>query len=246
MFSWHSPWEGAEIHPYEIELRKIQEEPTDNCVVGHLDPEVTLVKKSLWGSQHQSLGSTEMFGVDIVCRSVAKLCPNLQSHRSQHIRLPWPSLSPRVCSNSCPLNWWCHPTISSSVPHPFSSCPQFFPASGSFPMSQLFESGGQSIGASASVSVLPMSIQCCFPLGLTGLISLQSNRLSRVFSSTTIQKHQFFGAQPSLWSNSHVRTWLLEKPHLWLYRPFYQGVATPGKDQTTETCVPGQRMNQVF
>ena len=133
-----------------------------------------------------------------------------------------------------------HPLLPPSPP------PQSFPASGSFPMSWLFESGGQSIGTSASASVRPMSIQCCFPLGLTGLISLQSNRLSRVFSSTTIQKHQFFGAQPSLWSNSHVRTWLLEKPHLWLYRPFYQGVATPGKDQTTETCAPGQRMNQVF
>ena len=98
--------------------------------------------------------------------------------------------SPRVCSNSCPLNQWCHPTISSSVAT-FSSCPQSFPASRSFPVSQLFASGGQSIGASASASVLPMNIQGWFPLGLTGLITFLSKRLSRVLSSTTVQKHQF-------------------------------------------------------
>ena len=98
-----------------------------------------------------------------------------------------------LCSNSCPLSWWCHPTILSSV-IPFSSCLQSFPASGSFPMSQFFTSGGQSIGVSASASVLPMNIQDWFPLGLTGLVSLQSKGLSRVFSNTTVQKHQFFGA----------------------------------------------------
>ena len=106
---------------------------------------------------------------------------------------------------------WCHPTTSSSVAL-FSSCPQSFPASGSFPMNWLFASGGQSIGASASASVFPMNIQGWFPLGLTGLISLQSKGLSRVFSNTTIQKHQCFGAQPSLWSNCHIHTWLLDKP----------------------------------
>ena len=132
---------------------------------------------------------------------------SLQSHRLQHARLPCPSLSPGVCSNSCPLSQWCHPTISSSVA-PFSSCLQSFPASGSFPVSQLFTSGGQSIGASASV--LPMNIQDWFPLGLTGLISLQFKGLSRLFCSTTVQKRQFFGAQPSLSSNSHICTWLLE------------------------------------
>ena len=110
----------------------------------------------------------------------------------------------------CPLSRWCHPTISSSVT-PFSSCPQPFPASGSFQMSQLFASGGQSIGVSASTSVFPMNIQDWFPLGLTGWISLQSKGLSRVFSNTTVQKHQFFSAQLSLWSNSHIRTWPLEK-----------------------------------
>ena len=125
-------------------------------------------------------------------------------------RLFCPSLSPRVCSNSCPRNCWCHPTISSSVAS-FFSCPQSFPASGSFPMSRLFISGGQSIGASASASVFPMNIQSWFLLGLIGLISLLSKGFSRVFSSTTIEKHQFFGTQPSLWSNFHIRTWLLEK-----------------------------------
>ena len=112
---------------------------------------------------------------------------------------------------------WCHPTISSSV-EPFSSCPQSFPASGYFPVSPFFTSGGQSVGASASASVFPMNSHW-FPLGLTGLISLQSKGLSRVFSNTTVQKHQFFGAQPSLWSNCHIHTRLLEKPYLWLYRP---------------------------
>ena len=123
---------------------------------------------------------------------------------------PVTSLSPRVCSNSCPLSRWCHPTISSSVV-PFSSALNLFPASGSFSVSQLFASSGQSIGASASASVLPMNIQGWFPLGLTGLISLQSKGLSRVFSSTTAWKHQFF--------NSHICKWLLEIPQLQLYGP---------------------------
>ena len=114
--------------------------------------------------------------------------------------LPCPSPTPRACSNSCPLCRWCHPTISSSVA-PFSSCPQSFPASGSSPVSQLFTSGGQSI--EASTSVLPVNIQDWFPLGLTGWISLQSKGLSRVFSNTTVRKHQFFGVQPSLWSLPH-------------------------------------------
>ena len=114
----------------------------------------------------------------------------------------FPVLHHGVCSNLCPLSPWCHPTISSSAS--FSSCLPFFPASGSFLMSQLFASRGQSIGASASASVLPMNIQDWFPLGLTGLISLLSKGLSRVFSNTTVQSHQFFGAQLSLWSTSHI------------------------------------------
>ena len=136
----------------------------------------------------------------------------------QHPRLPCPSPTPGICSNSCPLSRWCHPNISSSV-IPFSSCLQSFPASGSFQMSQLFASGGQSIGVSASTSVLPMNPKDWFPLGWAGWISLQSKELSRVFPNTTVQKYEFFSAQPSLWSNSHIHTWLLEKPLLWLDRP---------------------------
>ena len=116
-----------------------------------------------------------------------------------------------VCSNSCPLSQRCHPTISPSVA-PFSFCPQSFLASESFPMSWLFPAGGQSIGVSASTSILSINIQSCSPLGLTGLISWQFKGLSRVFSSTTVWKPQFFGTQPSLWSNSHICTWLLENP----------------------------------
>ena len=121
--------------------------------------------------------------------------------RSQHARPPCPSPTPGVYSNSCPSSWLCHPIISSSVVA--FSCLQSFPASGSFPVSQVFASGSQSIGDSASVSVLPNS-QDWFPLGLTGLISLQFRGLSRVFSNTTVQKHQFFGTQLSLWSNFHI------------------------------------------
>ena len=135
---------------------------------------------------------------------------SLWPHGLQHARLPCPSPTPGVFSNSCPLSQWCHPTISSSV-FPLS-CLQSFPSSESFPMSQFFTSGGQSIGASASASVLPVNIQDWFPLGWTGWISLQSKGLSRVFSNTTVQKHQFFGAQLSLKSNSHIHIWLLEKP----------------------------------
>ena len=135
----------------------------------------------------------------------------LQPHGLQHARPPCPSPTPRVYSNSCPLSQWCHPTISSSVV-PFSSCPQTFPESGSFLMYQFFPSGGQSIGVSATASVPPMDIQNWFPLGWTGWISFQSKRLSRVFANATFQKHQFFGTQPSSLSNSHIHTWLLEKP----------------------------------
>ena len=116
-----------------------------------------------------------------------------------------------VYSNSCPLSWWCHPIISSSLV-PSSSCPQSFPASGSFQMSQLFASGDQSIGVSASESVFPKNTQDWTPLGWIGWIALQSPWLSRVFSNTTVQRHQFFGTQLSLQSSSHIHTWLLEKP----------------------------------
>ena len=148
------------------------------------------------------------------CCSVTKLCPTLYDpHGLQYTMLPCPSLSPRVYSNWGPLSQWCHPTISFSFA-PFSSCPQSFPVSGSFSKSQLFASGGQNIGDSASASVLPMNIQGWFPSGLTGLIldSLQSKRLSGVFFSIPFWMYQFFGTQPSLWSKSHICTWLLGKP----------------------------------
>ena len=138
---------------------------------------------------------------------------SLRPHWLQHARSPCPSPTTGVYSNSCPLSQWWHPTISSSV-IPFSSHLQYFPAPGSFQMSQLFTSGGQSIGVSASTSVLPMNIQGLFPLGFIGWISLQSKGLSRVFSSTIVQKHKFFSAQLSLQSNSHIHTWLLQKPWL--------------------------------
>ena len=134
---------------------------------------------------------------------------SLQPHGLQHTRLPCPSSSPRFCSHSWPLGWWCYLTISSSAAL-FSSCLQSFPASGPFTMSQLFTSGGQSFGAAASV--LPMSIQSWFPLGLSGLISLQSKGFSKVFSRSTVQNRQLFSTQPSWWFNSHISTWLLEKP----------------------------------
>ena len=136
---------------------------------------------------------------------------SLQPNESQHARPPCPSQTARVYSHSCLSSWWCHPAISSSVV-PFSSCPQSLPASGSFPMSQLFAWGSQSIGVSASASALPMNTQDWSPLGWTSWISLQSKRFSRVFSNTTVQKHQFFGAQLSSQSNSHIHTWPLEKP----------------------------------
>ena len=143
--------------------------------------------------------------------SCSVMSESLQPHGLQHARPPCPSPTPRVYSNSCPLSWWCHPTVSSFV-IPFSSCLQSFPASESLQMSQFFASGGQSVGVSASISVLPMNIQDWFPLGWTGWISLKSKGLSRVFSNTTVQKHQFFGAQPSSQSNSHIHTWPQEKP----------------------------------
>ena len=135
----------------------------------------------------------------------------LWPHELQHTRPPCPSPTPRVYSNSCPSSRWYHPAISSSVV-PFSSCPQSLPASGSFPVSQLFAWDGQSTGVSASASFLPKNTQGWSPLEWTGWISLQSKGLSRVFSNTTVQKHQFFSAQPSSQSNSPIHTWPQEKP----------------------------------
>ena len=144
--------------------------------------------------------------------SVTQLCPTLCDPMNRSTPgLPVISPTPGAYSNLCPLSWWCHTAISSSV-IPFSFCPQSLPASGSFPMSQLFTWGGQSTGVSAPASVLPLNTQDWSPLGWTGWISWQSKGLSRVFSKNTIQKHQFFSPQLSSQSNSHIHTWPLEKP----------------------------------
>ena len=177
---------------------------------GHLISKYTGFKVSLVLISH--------FGIQISCSVVSH---SLRPHESQHARPPCPSPSPRVHSNSRPLSQWCHPAISSSVV-PFSSFPQSLPASESFPMNWPFTSGGQSIGA--STSVLPMNIQGWFPLGLTGLISLQSKGLSRVFFSTAVQKHQFFSTQTSLQSNFHIYTWLLKKTIALTIRTFVSKV----------------------
>ena len=145
-----------------------------------------------------SLRKTEV----TVAQSLSRVL-TLRHHGLQHTIHPYPSTSPRACSNSYLLSQWCHPTISSSV-IPFSSCLQSFSESGSFPMSRLFASSGQSTGVSASASVLPMGIQGWFHPRLTGLISLLSKRLSRVFSSTTVRRQQFFSAQPFLLPSSHI------------------------------------------
>ena len=173
------------------------------------------LQSSKWFPWGQTLASSHTF---CCCCLLSKfsLEDSLWPQGLQHARLSCPLPSPGVCSNPCPLCWWYHSTTSSSIT---PSCPQSFPASGSFPISQLFASGVRSIGVSAPTSVLPINIQGWFSLGLTGLISLLSKGLTRVFSSTTIWKHQFFSPQPSLWSNSHIHTWLLEKPQLWLDGP---------------------------
>ena len=146
---------------------------------------------------------------DQISRSV--MSDSLQPHESQHTKPPCPSPTPGVHSDSCPSSQWCHPAISSSVV-PFSSCPQSLPASESFPMSQLFAWSGQSTGVSALASFLPKKSQGWSPSEWTGWISLQCKGLSRVFSNTTVQKHQFFGTQPSSQSTSHIHTWPQEKP----------------------------------
>ena len=153
----------------------------------------------------------ESYQSESVMFSHSAVSDSLRPHEPQHTRPPCPSPTPRVYTNLCPLSRWCHLTISSSV-IPFSSCLQSFPTSESFQMSQLFASSAQSIGVSASTSVLPMNTQDWSPLEWTGWISLHSKGLSRVFSNTTVQKHQFFGAQLSSQFNSHIHTWPLEKP----------------------------------
>ena len=160
-----------------------------------------------WNQIASQLNFTKHFSSVQVSHSVVS--NSLRPYESQHTRPPCPSPTPEVYSNSCPWSWWCHPAISSSVV-PFSSCPQSLPASGSFPMSQLFPSGGQSTGVSASASVLPKNSKDWSPLGWTGWISLQSKGLLRVFSNITVQKHQFFSAQLSSQPNSHIHTVVTE------------------------------------
>ena len=170
---------------------------------------ITSLKKTSGFFFHPFLSEDSNTPVIVLLFSCSVMSDSLWPNGLQHTRLPWLSSSPRACSNSSPSSQWCHPTISSSL-NPFSFCLQSFPASGPFPMSQLFISGSQSIGASASV--LPVNIQDWSPLGWTGWISLQSKGLPRVFSNITVQKNQFFGTKLSLWSNSHIYTWLMEKP----------------------------------
>ena len=167
----------------------------------------------LWGAQPPFCSGVSFHpcSVSSVQFSRSVMSNSLSPHALQHTRPPCPSPTPKVYSNSCPSSQWYHSAISSSVVL-FSSCLQSLPASGSFPMSQLFTSGSQSIGVSASASVLLMNTQDWSPLGWTGWISLQSKGHSRVFSNTTVQKHQFFGTQLSSQSNSHIHTWPLQKP----------------------------------
>ena len=159
------------------------------CLSHHGSSDFPKGTDNLWSAGRVKFSSVQ-FSHSVVSDS-------LWPHGLQHARPPCPSPTPGVYPNSCPLSWWCHPTISSSIV-PFTSCPQSFPASGSFQMSQFFISGGQTIGVSAPASVLPMNTQDWSPLGWTDWISMQSKGLSRVFSNTTVQKHQFFGAQLSL------------------------------------------------
>ena len=177
---------------------------------GYIQETHKLVWSSKWTMTSAFLYFYKLYMLSVQF-SHSVMSDSLRLHEPQHARPPYPSPTARVYTNPCPLSQWCHPTISSSV-IPFSSCPQSFPASRSFQMSQLFASGGQSIGVSASASVLPMNTQDRYPLGWTGWISLQSKGLSRVFSNTTVQKHQFSHAHLSLESNSCIHTWLLEKP----------------------------------
>ena len=182
---------------------------------GERKPQYTVgVNVNWWGHTKKYVGSLKELKVEpslLLLFSRSVVFNSLWPHGLQHARIPCPSPSRRIGSNSCPLSWWYHLTISPSVT-PFSSCLQSLSAPGSFLMSWLFTSGSQSIGASTSASVLPMNNQDWFPLGVNGLTLFLSKGLSRVFFNTTLRKHQFFSAQPFLWSNSPIHTWRLAKP----------------------------------
>ena len=194
MVGWYHQLSGCDLS----KLLEIEKDRGTWCVSVHG------VTKSLMTEKTKHTHGSVQFSRSVMSSS-------LRPHGLQCSRPPCPSPTPGVYSKSCPSSQWCHLTISFSVV-PFSSHLQSFPASESFQMSQLFASGGQSIGVSASASVLPMNIQDWYPLGWACLVSLQSKGLSRVFSNTTVQKHQFFSSQLSLQFNSHIHTWLLEKP----------------------------------
>ena len=207
MCLWRSSWGSRFGH--ELPLRSLSTlltKPQPRCPIESCDIPSPLPPQDLCTCCHLYLHL-----IIFLLFSCSVVSDSLWPHGRQHPRPPCPSPSPTVCSNSCPSSRWCHPTNSSPVA-PFSSCPQSSPTSGSFPVSWLFTSGGQSIEASASASVLPTSIQGWFPLGLTGSISLLPEGLSKVFSRTTVWKHQFFSTQLSLLSSSHIHSWLLEKP----------------------------------
>ena len=194
--SWNSPGQNTEwvAYPFSSGSSQPRNWTGVSCIAGRFFTN--------WAIR-EALSSVQ-FSHSVVSDS-------LRPHELQHARPPYPSPTPGVHSDSRPSSQWCHPSISSSVV-PFSSGPQSLPALGTFPMSQLFAWGGQSIGVSASASVLPMNTQDWSLLGWTGWISLQSKGLSRVFSNTTVQKHQFFSTQLSSQSNSHIHTWPLGKP----------------------------------
>ena len=200
-FSRQEYWSGVPLPSLRHSVTSLK------CKQESEPPETwTAVSRALDLRDHQ-----EHYHSSSVQFSRSVVSDSLRPHESQHARPTCPSPTPRVYPNSCPSSLWCHPAISSSA-IPFSSFPQSLPASGSFPMSQLFTWGGQSTGVSDSALVLPVNIQDWSPLGWTGWISLQSKGLSRVFSNAIVQKYQFLGAQPSSQSNSHIHTWLLEKP----------------------------------
>ena len=195
----------------------MQNQKGGQCIYRFKDSKLPLKKMKWLGQIGQMIWKWDYcemhfnIGLSSVQLCCSVLSDSLWPHGLQRPRPHCPSSTPRVYPDACPLSRWCHPTISISI-IPFSICLQSFPASESFQMSPLFASGGQNIGVSASASVLPMNIQDWSPLRWTGWISLLSKGLSGVFSNTTVQKHQFFGAQLSFQSNSHIHTWLLEKP----------------------------------
>ena len=200
--SIHGIFQARVLEWVTISFSRGSSRPRDQTQVSHI------VSKMLYRLSHQGSRWAVDRSDQISCSVVSD---SLRPHESQHTRPPCPSPTPGVHSDSHPWSQWCHPAISSFV-IPFSSCPQFLPASESFPVSQLFAWGSQSTGVSALASFLPKKSQGWSPSQWTGWISLQSKGLSRVFSNTTVQKHQFFGTQPSSQSNSHIHTWPLEKP----------------------------------